>query len=76
VARDVPNSAYRTLGTAVLRSSSHRLLLVHSPQLTIRKMKSIGEYYNYSVLCLDFDRCFSCHFLLHLKGYITLLGQQ
>jgi hypothetical protein len=32
---DVWNSAYRTLGTAVLMSSSHRLLIIHSPYLVI-----------------------------------------
>jgi hypothetical protein len=28
----MPNSACRLLGTAVLMSTSHRLLIIHSPQ--------------------------------------------
>jgi hypothetical protein len=35
VAGAVPNSAGRTLSTAVLMSSSHRLLITHSPYLPL-----------------------------------------
>jgi hypothetical protein len=44
VARVVMNSAFRTLGTAVLRSSSHRLLIIHSPQREISFYKKESEY--------------------------------